>query len=130
MALLKGAHLLDHGRRCRIGLKPQRLRPRESLGGGLAVLLVVIPLTAEGLTVLIQEHTKALAPLSIEELHAQLLVRRRPGGKRFTAPEERIVRDPVNGQWQWQPLDRSAKATIHRLHDVQFLDAVLFDPLP
>ena len=138
--LLQLPHLGQHRFGDGIRGKPERCGTLQLARRSLAILLVVIPLTAKRLAVVVEQHLKTTSTLPIEQLQAQLAIGARPGGKGLTAPEEGVGGMP-HERWERcrcqarvrrrpQPLDRLAERPFGRFHQVQFTDLVFRAPLP
>ena len=128
---IKLLHLGNHGAGDRIGLKPERLGPLQTLRRRFAVVCIEIPLATDRLCLLalsLHQYAKAATPLPVKQLQAQLFVPLRPGAEFLAAPEKGVALDPTQRHRQLERFDRAAKASISRLHHPQFMDASLLNP--
>ena len=84
-----GDHLLGDG----VRLEPERFWTAQTLGGRSSVVVVVIPLAAEGRSGgadAVHQDAETPPALAVEELHPQLAAAAGPGGKVFAAPEKGV----------------------------------------
>ena len=88
---------LGHGL---VGVEPQRTLAEEpGIGGGLAVVMVEVPLAAGGLVALHQQARLA-AHLSVEILHPELLAPLGPGLELRPRGDETVVGQHADGEGQ------------------------------
>ena len=104
-------HLGDHRQGDDVRLKPQRRWTGQPLGGGAAVVMVVVPLAAEGRgagPLPLHQDAEAPPPLAIEQLHAQLAAAVGPSGEVLAAPQKGVGGMPDQGGWRGQGGPRRA----------------------
>ena len=83
-----------------VRLEPQRRWTGQPLGGGASVVVVEVPLAAEGRGAgpfPLHQHAEAPPAFSIEELHPQLAAAVGPGGEVLAAPQKGVGGMPDQG---------------------------------